>query len=447
MALIQTHLKTANKLRELLGLEANATWTERADNITIPINKEANIILEYGDMNGTISVKQADVVLVDDFLDFPNPYSLSDLDYYAGKQSSNGPGMTYGVFSIVANEISPSGCSAYTYDIDSSQPYVRAPFFQFSEQLLDDYEANGGTHPAFPFLTGVGGSNRVTIYGYLGLRLLLDSINVDPNLPPQIPRIDYRTIYWQGYAVNATSNRTHTTLTRLPSKNLATANTKYANASLPVTIGADTNNTLALPVNGTLTITNRRIGNIPTFANNIAQCQPIISSSSAYIPGQLPLAAIDGAISTSWQPQNASVPSWITVQLTPNTTSGTSEFHPITGFRFDWAQEPPVSYSIVFSNVTLPPFSAQDASTIVNVSSSSNVQISAPYDASKAADIVPYVGNQTNVTLDKAVWSGRYATLIIEGNQADRNATASGATVAEFAIIKEGGGTVQVRAL
>src|SRR6202000_2954457 len=113
-----------------------------SDKINIPTDEAANIILEYQTMNGSIQVKQADVVLVDDLLAYPNPYTLSDLDYYAGKQSPNGPGMTYGVFSIIANEASPSGCSSYTYDIYSSQPYVRGPWFQFSEQLLDDYQLN-----------------------------------------------------------------------------------------------------------------------------------------------------------------------------------------------------------------------------------------------------------------------------------------------------------------
>jgi hypothetical protein len=75
--------------------------------------------------------------------------------------------MTYAIFSIVANEVSPSGCSSYTYQQYSEQPYARAPWFQFSEQLLDDYTANGGTHPAYPFLTGHGGANQVVLFGYL----------------------------------------------------------------------------------------------------------------------------------------------------------------------------------------------------------------------------------------------------------------------------------------
>lgn len=113
MVLMQTHINTANALRARFGMEENSTWANISAHINIPIYTPANIILEYAAMNNSVSVKQADVVLVDDFLDYPNPYSLSDLDCksrldrymmrqtltvthrcldYAGKQSANGPG-------------------------------------------------------------------------------------------------------------------------------------------------------------------------------------------------------------------------------------------------------------------------------------------------------------------------------------------------------------------
>jgi len=430
MALMKTHLRDANKFRSWFGLPVNDKWQKQSDNMTIPTNSDANIILEYQGQNGTISVKQADVVLVDDLLDFPNPYSLSDLDYYAAKQSINGPGMTYGVFSIVANEISPSGCSSYTYDLTGSQPYVRAPWFQYSEQLLDDYTANGGTHPAYPFLTGMGGANRVAVFGYLGLRLQVDVLNLDPSLPPQIPRIDYRTIYWQGHAINATSNQTHTTITRLP-WSLSTRNTTYDKTPIPVTQGYS-QTIIPLPLNGTIVLENRGIGLIKTVEGNVAQCLPV-SSPQEYLPGQFPLAAVDGAISTKWQPVAANVTSKITVHLSDYT------FYPITGFSLDWAQYPPKSFLIQFHNLT-----EFTANMVVNVTSSDNVAVEKPYNAASAALILPYSSNSTNITLDRPVWSARYATLSIFGNQGDNSTSAPGATVAEFAIIAKGVGRLPV---
>lgn len=380
MVLMQTHINTANMLRARLGMPENETWANISSDISIPIDESAGIILEYAAMNGSIQVKQADVVLVDDFLDFPNPYSLADLDYYTGKQSLNGPGMTYGVFSIVANEISPSGCASYTYDLYGTKPYNRGPWFQFSEQLIDDFTLNGGTHPAYPFLTGIGGANRVAVFGYLGLRLMLDSLNVDPNLPPQIPYLEFRTIYWQGWPVKAIANQTHTTLTRL-NKPLSTANSTFEASAIPVTIGISgqslSGNTTVyhLEPNGTITLVNRQIGNIKTVPGNLAQCQPV-SSPQDYEIGQFPLSAVDGAVSTKWQPTQSNISSSLTVELQPPVV-------PVTQLKFDWAQSPPLSYSVTFSN-------SSDGSNSVKVASVNSVSVSNPYVAAKAAAIVPY---------------------------------------------------------
>jgi hypothetical protein len=62
--------------------------------------------------------------------------ALSDLDYYAIATSPNGPGMTYSIFSIDASALSPVGCASYTYLIAASQPYSRAPFYQYVPALL-----------------------------------------------------------------------------------------------------------------------------------------------------------------------------------------------------------------------------------------------------------------------------------------------------------------------
>lgn len=423
MALMKTHIEMSNTFRKNFGQEADDITANISKNINIPVDKDAQLILEYTNMNGSISVKQADVVLVDDFLDYPNDYSLSDLEYYAGKQSPNGPGMTYGVFSIVANAFSPSGCSSYTYDVYASHPYVRAPWFQYSEQLVDDYSTNGGTHPAYPFLTGMGGANRVAIFGYLGLRLRVDALNIDPSLPPQIPNLNYRTFYWQGHAINATSNATHTTLQRIPAKSLRNSNSNYTGVSIPVTIGSNaTTRSYELPASGdAIVVPNREPGSVKTWKGNIAQCRPA-NSDQDIEPGQFPFAANDGAVSTKWQPIAANALSSVTIDLGSDVAGQV-----VAGFRFDWAQAPPTGYSVAFSNDSL--LSGQ-----LNATRSDSVEISKPYDAAGAALIEAYSSNTTNVTLTSAVYAGRYATLTIWGNQAGGD-NGVGATVAEFAVL------------
>lgn len=422
-ALIQTHLRTANDLRLRLGMPENATWREREAKVNVPIDEKAGIILEYGTMNGSISVKQADVVLIDDFLNYENPYALADLDYYAGKQSSTGPGMTYGVFSVVANEISPSGCSAYTYDLYGSQPYTRAPWYQYSEQLVDDYSTNGGTHPAFPFLTGMGGANRVNVYGYLGLRLNLDSFQISPNLPPQIQYLKYRRIYWQGHPIFAWSNATHTSLSRSGSS-LPGANSTFAESPIPITFGFDPESSASIPPNGTTVVQNRLIGYNATVQGNIVQCKPA-TSDVEIIPGQLAIGAIDGAVSTKWQPAASNITASLIVDVG---AEGVGRI--ITGFELDWAQSPPSSWQVDFSD-------SNDFASSMKVYNSTTVAISTPYDASRVADITPYTSNTTSVTLEATIPATRYVRLSIQGTQGEFSAM--GATVAEFAVIQRGG--------
>ena len=435
MPLIADTLRNANMFRQLFGMEANSTYEDIASNVFIDRNADAGIINEYTGMNGSISVKQADVVLVTFPLNYQQNYtledSLNDLEYYAGKQSLDGPGMTFAIFSIVASAADVAGCSSYTYQQYSEQPYARAPWFQFSEQLIDEFEANGGTHPAYPFLTGHGGANQVTIFGYLGLRLTPDfTLHINPSLPPQIPNLRYRTFYWQGWPISVLANQTHTTLTRLLTP-YRTANMTFSNMSIPVEIGNNASTTYQLPPHGTLTVENRNIANITAVNGNIAQCLPV-SSPDDFQPGQFPIAAVDGAVSTKWQPKLSNRTQSITVTLT------TQAFQPITGFFFDWAQNPPNRFSVIFHNTSTPDQSA------VTATQQENVIISMPYNETQVNLITRYMSNTTSVTLNPPVYSGSYATLEILGNQATNLTNATGASVAEWAIIGAQGQTLKV---
>lgn len=442
MPLIAETLRHANAFRQQFGLEENSTWDEMADNVLIL--RESGVTLEFTTMNGSAAVKQADVVLNTFPLDYTANYtaqnSLDDLDYYANKQSPDGPAMTWAIFSAVANEMSPSGCSAYTYGLYSFRPYTRAPFYQMSEQLIDDTTINGGTHPAFPFLTGHGGANQVSIFGYLGLRLLAeDFLRVDPNLPPQIPYLKYRTFYWRGWPISAWSNHTHTTISRSDAPPLQTADLRFANKTIPIHAGPDDDITVyKLQTKGSVVLPNRQIGLKNTVDGNLVQCQAVQSENS-YEPGQFPISVNDGAASTKWQPSWADNVSAITVSF------GKEAGSLVSGFYFDWAQSPPVNATVVFHNKTLGSaditMGSQDSSYQV-VSSLNNVDISNPYDAdtTNLDAIAMPVGNTTNVTLPSAVPAARYASLLIVGNQAlddidieAKNGT--GATVAEWAIL------------
>ena len=441
MPLIADTLNNANSFRSMFGSQPNNTWANIAQNVMISRNEDVGITLEYTGMNGSIDVKQADVVL-DTFPlryesnNYTQQASLNDLDYYASKQSLTGPGMTYAIFSIVANEVSPSGCSSYTYQQYSENPYARAPWFQLSEQLVDNYQDNGGTHPAYPFLTGHGGANQVVLFGYLGLRLVPDwHLHIDPSLPPQIPQVRYRTFYWQGWPISAFSNYTHTTLTRLDLP-VETANQTFASADISVLVGSGgagaPESSYSLPPNGSITVLNRQLGSKKTVQGNIAQCQPV-TSLEPYEPGQFPIAAIDGAASTKWQPSFANRSASITVAL--------SAGQRVNAFYFDWAQSPPANFTVTFHNSSSP-FSSD--ATYTTVATVNNVQVAIPYNISTQAQIVPYRSNTTLLNLTHPVYSAAYATLSILGNQATNNfLNGTGASVAEWAILGDGPGSGQ----
>ncbi|EER28261.1 Acid trehalase precursor, putative [Coccidioides posadasii C735 delta SOWgp] len=450
MPMIASTLIYANSFRQMFGLEQNQTWNDMAENVLISRDPSSSITLEYTTMNGSTQVKQADIVLNTFPLRYTENYSpenaLLDLDYYAAKQSPDGPAMTYAIFSIVANEVSPSGCSAYTYAQYSFSPYVRAPFFQFSEQLVDDWLTNGGTHPAFPFLTGKGGANQVVLFGYLGYRLLPDSVlHIDPNLPPQIPHINYRTFYWHGWPIKAESNYTHTTIRRAQHRTaLPTADQRFADAPIPVHVGPESNVTVySLPPSGDLVIQNRQIGSIDTFPGNLVQCQPV-SSPHEYLPGQFPIAAVDGAASTKWQPTRANMTASLTVTFPESALSSS-----ISGFGFDWAQAPPQNAKVLLHDFPLPPvldiFAESPPGSIV-VADLSEIAVSDPYkpNVTDLNKIMRYKGNTTNVTLSSPVPVTKFATLLISGNQGLGDAeikagNGTGATVAEWSILGAGG--------
>jgi hypothetical protein len=371
-------------------------------------------------------------VLHEFYFSWPKPYLR--IEQYANKQSPDGPAMTWAIFSIVANEMSPSGCSAYTYAQYSYKPYVRAPFFQLSEQMNDDASVNGGTHPAYPFLTGHGGANQVGLFGYLGLRLVPDNyLHVDPNLPPQIPYLKYRTFYWRGWPISAWSNYTHTTISRsTTTEPLDTADQRFAGKTILIHSGPKTNPTIhRLPATGSVVIRNRQVASQNTIAGNLVQCQPV-QSSDAYELGQFPISVVDGASSTKWQPSSAANMSAVTVSL-PGSDVGTK----VSGFFFDWAQAPPVNATVLFHNQTIQdPASAYESrsSGYSVVTSLTNIKQSKPYNPAVAnldAITLPS-GNTTNVTLSSPVPAARYASLLIVGNQAQDG---TGATVAEWAII------------
>ncbi|KAE9402984.1 family 65 glycoside hydrolase [Gymnopus androsaceus JB14] len=409
---ISVILKNAVALAEVLGVVVPSNWTDIANKITVLSDPSSGIILEYDGFNGSTSVKQADVVLLTYPLEYyETPTQASeDLDFYALATSPSGPGMTYSIFSIDASQLSTTGCAAYTYLLAASQPYFRIPFYQFSEQTSDIFATNGGTNPAFTFLTGHGGFLQSFTHGFTGYRSRTTSLYLDPSLPPQLTNYTIKGLKWaeSTFDITLSSNQT-VILRRAGNSTTATVEIATANAM---------SGNYTLGVGDSLTVPTRRT-NGTLVEGNIAQCATVISGDTGFnvseptiVAGQYSLAAVDGSNATTWQP-NTNASSTMTVDLSTQKT--------ITGLHFNWGLNPPISYVVAAGP------SIANMTTIA----AGNVSVSAPYSVATANEVAIKVGNLTDVTLQSSI-SARFLNLMITGSFL---ADGEGGTVAEFAIV------------
>ena len=272
-----TALQDAVKAAQLVGQPADANWTTVANGLThtMPFDSNLNIYDEYDGYNG-VQVKQADVVMLTYPINFPmaSGVGLNDLNYYAPRTDLQGPAMTDAIHSIDASALNAPGCSAYTYMLRSYEPFLRAPFDQFAE-------TRSGPNTGFNFLTGIGGFLQVFEYGYSGLRFTPTAVQLDPSLSPQLSGVTLNNLQWQG--------RTFTVAIGLQSTNV----TVTAGRAMPVQTPS-----------GTVTVAPGQSVKLPTRrpdllrTSDVARCQPVTASS--YVPGDEPVAAVDGSPATPW---------------------------------------------------------------------------------------------------------------------------------------------------
>lgn len=289
-----TALQDAVKAAQVVGQPADATWTTVANGLTktMPFDSNLNIYDEYDGYKG-VQVKQADVVMLTYPINFPmaSGVGLNDLNYYAPRTDLQGPAMTDAIHSIDASALNAPGCSAYTYMLRSYEPFLRPPYDQFAETRT-------GPNTGFNFLTGIGGFLQVFEYGYSGLRFTPTEVALDPSLPPQLLGVTLTNLRWQG--------RTFTVAIGLQSTKV----TLTARSAMPVQTPSGT---VTVAPGQTVTLPTRRPDLLPT--SDLARCQQVTASSS--VPGDEPVAAIDGSSATPWvatRPQAT-----LTVQLAKRT--------------------------------------------------------------------------------------------------------------------------------
>ncbi|KAH8753648.1 glycosyl hydrolase family 65 central catalytic domain-containing protein [Diaporthe sp. PMI_573] len=422
---VSTLLQLASEARHERGIPLEPDWLDQLEHMSIPTSDD-DVVLEFQGMTNDVFPKQADIILSHYPYDYKRNFSLAKyraaMDFYAVRTDPNGPAMTWSMYAIAANSLATSGCAFWTYLVKSFQPYIRGPWYQYSEQQDDepgipDPLTGNAINPAFPFLTGHGGLLQILTAGFLGLRVTHRNLLINPSLPPQLRNFKPPIQFYNGAVVSFRMNRTHTSITRRDASHFdGLVPDQYGKEDMPVTIGRDVDDpdarTVFLRVNDTVVVENRSYDTEVAVPGNILQCH---GASSTH--GELAFAATDGYGGTFWQPDASDVTAALVVDI------GSSQAPRLLGaIQLDFAMRPPKHVRVSISN------SADFDPAIVLADE--DIGITKPWVPD--SPVVRYVGNVTTIQLTNAIWSGAFAKLEVTGCWIDDGA---GATVAEFALL------------
>lgn len=458
-AAISLTMKWAIALANHLKKEVPASFTKIAGNMFLPAsNNSDSITLEYSGMNTSVGIKQADVIMVTYPLEnelITEEQAQSNMEFYSMKQVSYGPAMTFPIFSVVANTLSPSGCASYSYLKKAVQPFLRAPFAQFSEQNNDNFLTNGGTHPAFPFMTAHGGFLQSVFQGLTGFRYdftvgegnkIMRVARFDPVSVPCIPNgVIFDGLMYLNHSLSLTLNENEFTIVNHGPLN----NDKSDVDDLTIVIGErnSKSGTYTLKINDSLTV--------PTFKTSISNTGSIAECNSAVFTnitessyGDSSFLMNDGDNTTHWQSRFNDTTAKVLVDL--------NQYQNITNGWINWGDKPPKhwSFSVFDSEMAAKhpdltssvdflsdvnfgnglskyyTYNNQDGTSIEqsDVFTSiidEDVDISAPFDSEEYSIVqVPSRYNVTAFELEEAVFArfvlieinGTHDTVPIDGN-------------------------------
>ncbi|MBW3625960.1 MAG: hypothetical protein KY468_21420, partial [Armatimonadetes bacterium] len=229
-------LQYAVEASRLLEKPYPSEWTAISDKLWLPFDKENRRYLEHEGYKKTRRMpKQADAQLLFFPLDLPAPFEVkaNTLTFYAGHTSPIGPAMTSSVHAVIAaqlaaqssvrtdakpaipgdeqastgkegrgeegtGETGPGAGSksegewrkqALEYFRQSYRPFVRPPFYNFSEKR----SMNNTT-----FLTGCAGVGMGPLYGFGGIHYDSEGIRATPVLPEPWKRLKITGIHYRG---------------------------------------------------------------------------------------------------------------------------------------------------------------------------------------------------------------------------------------------------------
>ncbi|CUM67866.1 uncharacterized protein PRCAT00005575001 [Priceomyces carsonii] len=453
-------MRWATDISEHLNITVDDKINDIVGNMYLPTSGNTdNITLEYSGMNSSVGIKQADTIMLTYPLEnelISDEQAYKNMQFYAMKQVSYGPAMTFPIFSIVSSKVSEVGCSSHSYLRKAVQPYLRAPFAQFSEQNNDNFLENGGTHPAFPFMTAHGGFLQAVVNGLTGLKFdfelergqIVRYLELDPVSLGTFEndlKIDGIKYFNQSISLSVNS-------TSLIVENLGPINS-FAPDEIKIIINERN------PKNGKYTLKHGEKLVVPLYTPeksiscSISECDAAtFLNITGGVTGEQASLMNDGDNSTYWQAQFYNSTAKVLVDLKRDTN--------ITGGYINWNDKPPQSWSLSkldatsgvkstydflskvnFGNDVFKYFQDRKNDTILNQDDvftsivNENVQISAPYDEKDSSEVeLPDNLNATYFNIEQGS-VGRFFLIQMDGvHDEDSSGDGEGAKIAEIAF-------------
>lgn len=218
----------ASAAADLLGETPSPEWAEISENVFIATGSN-NITLPSSSTNLTAAagfVPALTYPLVYDAASNDHSRALKNFQYYSAQIEKKKVSATdAATLAIDSSALSQSGSGAYTYLLQASQPFLRKPYYQFSES---EKEGKG----SFPYLPGVGSFLQIFTHGFTGFRPQQDTLFVDPSLPPQLPEgYAIKGFKFQGQVFDINVTSTYTYITRRGVETLTVANGTFGNGT------------------------------------------------------------------------------------------------------------------------------------------------------------------------------------------------------------------------
>ncbi|KAG7195590.1 alpha,alpha-trehalase ath1 [Scheffersomyces spartinae] len=444
----------ANTIRKHFQNDTIEIFEDISKKIEIPqSDNKDNITLEYTGMNGTVEVKQADVIMLTYPLEnvlIDDEQALRNMQFYSQKQVSYGPAMTFPIFSIVSSKLSQVGCSSQSYLHRSVQPYLRAPFAQFSEQSNDNYLTNGGTHPAFPFLTGHGGFVQAIVQGLTGFRYSYDTdssgkilrhLEIDPvSLPLFGGDLSINGLVYMNYSLAFDIKDSMLTVT-----NNGPISPHVSDKTITIKVSERNE------YNGTYKLAKSHQLSVPLFTpqrnvnDSICECELAeFRAITESVYGDSPLLINDGDNFTHWQAKHSDSSAKLLVDLKLVTE--------VKGAYINWGDKPPLKYELQslsssyrssFPDSTALQRNVDFANTnkqlyneyeVFDSITKAHVNITAPFDPNTVDEVaIVKRFNTTKVSFQDPV-SSRYLLLTFDGVHEKDSPDNGGAKVFEMVL-------------